>query len=230
MSEPLPLLDLVEAHTARMVATTRALRDTAAPSLCEGWTRSHVATHVARNAEAIHRLAAGAARGEPVTMYPDDETRDAEVEAGSGRDAATLAEDLERTAADLAPALAALPAELADTEVERTPGGRRFRVGALPFMRLREVVLHHVDLDAGFTLDDVEDEALLALLEDAVARLRASERAPSLTIRTDAGDVFSLGEGDAHVTGGRAGVLLWLARRIPDHVRSDRLPDLPRGT
>ena len=45
-----------------------------------------------------------------------------------------------------------------ETQVERTPGGRLFAARALPGLRLREVVYHHVDLLAGFGFDDVEPD------------------------------------------------------------------------
>ena len=43
-----------------------------------------------------------------------------------------------------------LPDEFWTETFERTPGGRVIRYAAIPGMRLREVEIHHVDLDAGF--------------------------------------------------------------------------------
>ena len=42
-----------------------------------------------------------------------------------------------------------LPDEFWTETFERTPGGRVIRYAAIPGMRLREVEIHHVDLDAG---------------------------------------------------------------------------------
>ena len=49
-------------ETERLVATAERLGDAEvrAPSLCPGWTRGHVLTHLARNAEALVRVCGGA--------------------------------------------------------------------------------------------------------------------------------------------------------------------------
>ena len=44
---------LLTSHTDRLLGTVGSLPDVGGPSLCEGWTRGHVITHVARNAEAL---------------------------------------------------------------------------------------------------------------------------------------------------------------------------------
>ncbi len=48
-------------------------------------------------------------------------------------------------------AAAALPEAAWAGRVERTPGGRSIATTSLPGMRLREVEIHHVDLDRGYT-------------------------------------------------------------------------------
>jgi maleylpyruvate isomerase len=88
-----------------------------------------------------------------------------------------------------------------------------------------------VDLDAGYTLADVDGDVLVRLIDDAVSRLRLSRRAPSVTLRTPEGDSWTVGDGELEVTGPRHGLLLWLARRIGTGVTSSGgdLPELPRG-
>lgn len=223
------LLAAIDEHTARLVADARECDDLAAPSLCEGWTRDHVLGHLARNAEALVRLVGAAVDGTGQTMYDSPESRDTEIDDGVGREASVVVADVEETAAALAPELRRLTPEHRDLVLERTPGGPTFRGGMLPFMRLREVVYHHVDLDLGFGFGDVEGDLQVVFIENELKRQRGAEDAPSLTIRTDEGDEWSLGEGTAHVTGSRAGVLTWLARQDPSGVRSDDLPDLTRG-
>ena len=88
----------------------------------------------------------------------------------------------------------------------------KVQAGYLPFMRMREVVLHHIDLDAGFSFLDVDDEVLLALLQDTIRRLRHDPETPSMSIRTNEGDVWSIGDGRPIVSGTRAAVLAWLTR------------------
>src|SRR5690348_14987923 len=99
-------LAILAAHTDRLLATAASLDDAGAPSLCDGWTRGHVLTHVARNAEAIDRLAQWAMDGTRREMYPGGtRARDADIEAGAGRALAELVEDVRASAAALTPVL-----------------------------------------------------------------------------------------------------------------------------
>jgi maleylpyruvate isomerase len=223
-------LAAVGAQTALLLDTTRSLGDPAAASLCEGWSRGHVLSHVARNAEAIGRLATWATTGTEAAMYPGGAAgREADIEAGAGRPVAELVEDLATTADDLAPRLDGLRGPWATDQVEMR-GGLKVSPGLLPFLRLREVVFHHVDLRAGFGFADVAGELLRDFVEDAVERLRSARGAPAVELRTDEGDVWTVGEPTAYVRGSLADVLLWLARRDPSGLRVDGdLPDLPRG-
>jgi maleylpyruvate isomerase len=224
-------LALLAAETTRLLDTARSLTDPSAASLCEGWSRGHVATHLARNAEAIGRLADWALTGTPREMYPGGaDGRDRAIEAGARRGVDALAEDLADTAATLVPRLQALSGPLAADEVELR-GGYRLPSMRLPFTRLREVVYHHVDLDAGFGFADVEGDLLCRFVGDAVSRLELGRHPPALRLTSDEGDTWTVGGGTTSVTGTRAGLLLWLARRIPDGVRAQgrELPSLPRG-
>ncbi len=224
---------LVTEQTARLIATAVALsdEDVRRPSLCEGWSRGHVLAHLARNAEGIARAARAATTGSGETMYAGQAQRDLDIEAGAGRSARELADDVRVTAADLAPWLEqVLPHELKDVTFERTPGGERVYAARLPFMRLREVVIHHVDLDAGFGFEDIEAEVAELFLRDAAKRLSITEGAPGLTIETDEGDHLVVGDGAVTVRGPRAGMLRWLLRQDPRDVTPDRdLPTLPKG-
>ena len=96
-------------------------------------------------------------------------------------------------------------------------------------MRLREVVFHHVDLDAGFGFDDIEPDLLRLFLEEEVARVRAADDAPDATLTTPDGDQWTIGLGTASVTGSRAALLGWLARGLTDGVSGEPLPRLPKG-
>lgn len=227
--------EVVTRETERLLATAAELTEETvrAPSLCEGWTRAHVLSHVARNAEALARLCRAGLTGTAETMYAADDVRDADVETGAGLAVAELVAAVRATAESLTPLLARVGAAGRDLEgrtVERTPGGRRVPVDRAPFLRLREVVVHHVDLDAGFSFADVPPGLAQLLLDNAMRTLREHPAAPSVKIRTVEGDVHVVGDGAAYVTGSRAGVLLWLLRRRPDGVtcRTD-LPALPFG-
>jgi maleylpyruvate isomerase len=172
-------LTAVARHTRLLLDHATRLADVRAPSLCEGWSRAHVLSHVARNAEAIQRLAEWALDGEPREMYPGGTAaRDAAIDEGalrSGpsspddpRPAGVFADDLAETAERLARTLAELSGPLAVDHVEMR-GGLEVSPLTLPFLRLRELVYHHVDLDDGFTFGDVEPALLVRFIDDAVA-------------------------------------------------------------
>ena len=233
-------LHAVARHTELLIHHATHLGDVRAPSLCEGWSRAHILSHVARNAEAILRLTEWSLDGRPREMYPGGATaRDAEIEEGAvrvgpasaddARPAGAFVDDLAETAAALEPRLAQLGGPLAVDEVEMR-GGLTIPPSTLPFLRLREVVYHHVDLDDGFSFADVEPDLLHRFIDDAVSRLRMGSHPPDLDLRTDEGDHWLVGEPSNRVVGSRAGVLLWLARRIDSGVNAeDGPPELPRG-
>jgi maleylpyruvate isomerase len=223
------VLEAVDRHTRLLLHTARGLDDPRSPSLCDGWTLGHVLTHVARNADGLAALIRSAVEGTGETMYASEEARDADIEAGSSRSSEELVEDVERGAGVLAEHLPRLRPDHADLRLERTPGMFLVRAGRIPFMRLREVAYHHVDLDAGFTFDDIEPELQRRFLDEEVRRLRSSEVVPDLTLRTTEGEDWTVGAGTVSVVGTAAGLLGWLARGLTDGVSGDPLPDLPEG-
>src|SRR5213080_825186 len=98
------LLARVGAATDRLMATAAALSDAQArePSLLAGWSRGHVLTHIARNADGLVNLLRWARTGTQTPMYASAESRAADIEAGAGRPAADLAADVRESAAALA--------------------------------------------------------------------------------------------------------------------------------
>jgi maleylpyruvate isomerase len=224
--------ELVASETERVVATAAAFRDDAvlAPSLCEGWSRGHVLAHLARNADALGRVCDVALTGVQGTMYDTTESRDADIAAGARRPADEQATDIRESAARLGERLAALRPAHAEVRVERTPGGFPVPVGMVPFMRLREVVYHHVDLDAGYTFASAPPEVVSLFLRDAVNRLAKDDAPPSLHVVTTEGDDHVVGDGATLVRGPAADVLLWLARGRAGGVDFDGpVPTLPFG-
>ncbi|MBM6403812.1 maleylpyruvate isomerase family mycothiol-dependent enzyme [Phycicoccus sp. CSK15P-2] len=229
MASDVDLLTLLDRHTERLLTTVQRVDDLAAPSLCAGWTRGHVVTHVARNADAFLALVRAAVDRTGETMYPSPEARDADIEAGATRDRDVQLEDLRRTARPLPAALRRIGPEHEGRLLARTPGVAVVTAENLPYMRLREVVYHHVDLDAGFGFADVEPELVELLLADELDRLRGVTDTPDVTLRTTEGDEWTIGLGTTEVSGDRAAVLAWLARGLTDGVTADPLPALPAG-
>lgn len=167
--DPLALLTEVDAATDRLLHSVRDLDADAlrAPSLLPGWTRGHVLTHVARNAEAYTNLLTWARTGTPHPAYPSREARDAAIEAGHGRSLAQQVADVRATHERFADAAAAMPAAAWAFVLPDT--GRS--AAALPWARLREVEVHHADLAVGYGPADWPEAFALRLLREVAADL-----------------------------------------------------------
>ena len=140
----------VEAATGRLLATAETLDgDPTAPSLLPGWSRGHVLTHVARNADGLANLLTWAHTGVVTPQYADREQRDAEIHAGARRSWDQLINDLRQSAERFARAAEQLPPADWTVHLETAPG-QRSEVALIPWRRLREVEVHHVDLAASY--------------------------------------------------------------------------------
>lgn len=232
MNAPSHLSDnlvLLAHETSALMRTAAALEDETIrlSSLCEGWTRAHVLSHLARNADALGNLVTWAITGTPRAMYSSPEARDADIAAGSTRGATEILADLEDSAARFAALASGLEGGSTRVEVEMR-GGRKVLGGQLPTLRLMEVVFHHVDLRAGYTFADADPGFVQRAIGIAIERFKASGAAPPITLRSDEGGTWSIGEGAPLVTGSNAALLLWLARGQESGVISEApLPGLP---
>ena len=150
--DPPTVLAALTESTAHLIATAEGLDDQAArePSLLPDWTRAHVLSHTARNADALRNLLTWAATGVRSDMYPSQAARDQAIKEGAEADAARLAADLREACERFAEEAARLDAEHWAAEVERRIGGPQ-QASRIPWWRLEEVLIHHSDLDAGFT-------------------------------------------------------------------------------
>jgi maleylpyruvate isomerase len=207
---------LLPAQTDGVVSAAEALDAAAvpAPSLLPGWSRGHVLTHLARNADGLANLASTATTGVPQPMYASRQARDEDIERGAGRPVAELVLDLRSSAGRLAAALRAVPVTEADVTVP-TGLGTTMAVRDLPWIRLREIAYHHVDLDVGFTFDDLPDEVLQAGLVECERRLSASDGGRTVSGRLSSGQqvtLTALDDGPA-VRGPAGAVLGWLTGR-----------------
>lgn len=185
------------AATDRLLDTARALTDTqkAAPSLLPGWTRGHVLTHVARNADAMRNLVTWAHSGVVTPAYPSREHRDADIAAGATRPVAIQLDDVRATAEALAADIAALPTESLDAALEVQPG-RPIRAHQIADRRLREVEIHHVDLDAGYTFAHWPGVLVSHWLGEIADMFAGQQDTPSMTIQAaDSGREWWLGPG-----------------------------------
>lgn len=157
--------------------------DLDAPSLLPGWSRAHVVGHVARNADGMVTLVAWALTGRAAPMYASMEAREAGIEQAAHLPRHDLRALLDSSCAALAVAGRRL-AEADDEALERLvlfgapPPGTRPDVPAwtLGFARLREVEIHHLDLDAGLRPSDWPGSFVARM----VAFLDARSPAPEL--------------------------------------------------
>ena len=212
------LRELLAQSTRRLLGDTITVADDAwpAPSRLPGWSRGHLASHVARQADALVRLAGWARTGERQEMYASAEARDAEIDAGAGRSGLELQVDLDTSANRLTEAFDALDeARRWDQDVELR-GGLSMPARLLPLARLLEVVLHHVDLDVGYDVEAIEPATAKWLLEWCALRLRAREECPQLELQSDDGFTLALGNsGRPTLVRGTAPALLgWLTGRL----------------
>jgi maleylpyruvate isomerase len=210
-----PLLAMMTDETDRLLQTVAGLSDAdlRAPSLLPGWTRGHVLTHIARNADGLSNVVRSGVTGEHVPMYESRERRDSDIEDGSGRSPADIEADIESSAERLLALLADVPADRLDTVV---PTGRGWDLPLhdVPWMRLREVSYHHVDLAAGFGFADLPDEVLRRGLRECSSRLTATPGA-QVTARLADGTSLELtiGDGAVPVDGPAGAALAWLTGR-----------------
>ena len=211
------LTDPLDLPSRRLIRTVDALPEHAwpAPSLLPGWTRAHVVAHLALNAEGLAGAVVGVLEGRPVTMYPSAERRDTDIDELGAAGPAAIRDRLFGATTVIREALAALAAEptLSETLIDRTPGGtRRFHAGQVAAMRLREVEIHHVDLDAGYSPADWPLDFARALVEGGVKR----QPVEATLVATDLDRTWTCGgPGGPTVTGPACGLAWWLTGRAP---------------
>ncbi|GAB3651067.1 DinB family protein [Glycomyces tarimensis] len=150
-TERAELLSVLRVATNRLVAAIGRLSEEEArePSLLPGWTRGHVLTHVARNADALRNLLDWARTGRETPAYRNARARDADIEAGADRSVDDLRDDVAETAEAFAADADMLTDAAWQTEV-RVMDGPLFRASLILPRRLAEVELHHTDLGVGY--------------------------------------------------------------------------------
>ncbi|RFS84247.1 maleylpyruvate isomerase family mycothiol-dependent enzyme [Actinomadura spongiicola] len=195
----------------------------AASSALPGWSRAHVAAHVAANAEALSNLVHWAATGEPTPMYASPERRAADIEQGRALPSGELTAWLRRSADALEAGMTALGEERWSARVV-TAQGRTVPATEIPWLRSREVCVHAVDLATGATLADLPPDFLTALCDDAVAK-RATAPGPALTLRAPTAVWELPGDGEpAVVTGELHDIAAYLTGRPAAPLTVDGAP------
>lgn len=226
------LLDWAGEGQQRLEDATDALKPEAVhgPSALPGWTRGHVITHLARNADALVNLLTWARTGDPTPMYATPEQRNADIEAGEGRDLDSQLADLRESGKRFAEAAAALAPETWPARV-KSAQGRDIPASEVPWLRVREVWIHQVDLDVGIGIDVLPDSVAAALIRD-VAGWMSPKLDRGVAIRPDGQPEVRLGDAEpvATVAGPAPLIAGWLIGRstLDRLVLDGDVPTLPR--
>ncbi len=160
-ARPVDDLAHVDAAFARLADSVTGMTEGDARGGCRlpGWTRGHVLTHLARNADGQRRMVDGVLRDEVVDQYPGgDQQRRDDIEAGAHRPVAELLADVVDSQRALVDAWSRIPDGSWDRLTRARAGVRPVRDGVMS--RWREILVHLVDLDVGVTPDQLPADYL----------------------------------------------------------------------
>lgn len=222
-------LNRLDRETGMALATIDSLdaEEMVSASLNDNWTRAQVVAHLIGNARALTRLVNWAVTGEKQPMYASEEAREAEINELAALSPGELKQLFRETSEEFAKAAGALrDGNVATAEVEMLHGP--VNIYDLPSYRISEVIVHHHDLDTLWLLEEADIDALEDALYLAVARIQARDDYPGLTIETDEGESFTVGDGATTLRGGRDAILGWITRGHTDGLRVEGdLPERP---
>ncbi len=195
-------LRAVEESTATLLRETGGLTPEAVgePSALPGWTKGHVLTHLARNADSLVNLLNSARTGQDIPQYASRTARDEDIEQGAPRPLAEQLADLAASHERFAAAAAELPDEAWTVQI-RHRSGYLFPAHELPLKRQMEIEYHLVDLGADYTPGqwpaDFAEQELPRLAE----QFEKVDGLPTLTLAaTDTGQRAALGDGPEQLT------------------------------
>ncbi len=184
-SDPLALADDVEAATTRLIASASSLTepDVAGPSLLPGWARGHVLAHIAGNADGLANLLTWARTGVETPQYATPTARDEGIEAGAALPLTDQLAHLRDSAERFATAVADMPVAAWGFIYDE----RRGAAPRVVWRRLREVEVHHVDLDCGYTPANWPSGFTHRLLHELITDLtrNAAGSAPAVRLIAD---------------------------------------------
>jgi len=141
--------DCVEAHRALLASLASLTNDDfRSPSLLPRYSRGHVVTHLANKARAHVWVFGGPPAGETRQLHPDGYDADRAADAGASRSAAELRADLTQSFDLLEAAWEGLDDALWEQQAIMTAGPRTMT--EIVRHHMRNVEVHHVDLDIGY--------------------------------------------------------------------------------
>lgn len=219
MSPTAPDVPVETLRKRKLQATQSLLGDTIgisddewqAATALPGWSRAHIATHLAREADALRRVTEAALEGRQIPLYSSPQQRFVDIEEGAMRRGLDLQIDLDTSADTLNTCWDAVTDWTLPLDIGRGP----MTLANLPIIRFREVTIHHIDLGVGFTVDDLEPVPALWLLDFRISQF-AGQGIPAFRIQSESSVEAVLGEGEPTrtVTGTDARLWGWLNGRV----------------
>lgn len=223
-------LAAVQEATERLLESVRAMdpASVAGPSLLPGWSRGHVLTHLARSADSLVNLFTWARTGVETPQYASIEARNKGIEDGAGRPLEEQFTDLRESAERMREAAESVPPQGWATQLTMR-GGTLVVAAEIPWRRLIEVELHHVDLDTGYTTGRLPADFVARELEFVLDGLRAHEGVAAVRlVDTESAARWGTGaaeEYEATVRGAKHALLAWVTGRN----KGEDLEVEPRG-
>jgi maleylpyruvate isomerase len=213
--DPTPASAEIDTATARLLDTVRSMSDAEvpAPSALPGWSRGHVLAHLARNADGLVNLLTGATEGVERSAYASPDARKADIEAGSRRPVNEQLADIEAAHARFMTAVAAVPPSGWDFVLHWGAAGKTPAREVLD-ARLREVAIHHVDLDAGHTAAQWSPELAMRILRSVLPASEARGISRCTLVVNDTATMITVSGGsDVEVSGAAHALATWLLGR-----------------
>lgn len=195
--------------------------DWRAPCALPGWTRAHLGTHLARNAEGLVRVLIGLHTDTPVYQYDSSAARAAAIAEGASRAGVAIQQDLDETADRLTHAMDEVSpdqwtAPLALSETLVLP-----QADLVVLHRLNEVVIHHIDLNVGVAFADLDPVIAGWLLDRNLWRITTRHPELNLVVIDETGTTRAIGSAPRDpVSGSRQNLLGWLLGRLDPTVVS----------
>ncbi|AHH99855.1 putative mycothiol-dependent maleylpyruvate isomerase [Kutzneria albida DSM 43870] len=227
-------LGAAERATASLLELVESMDDASAraASALPGWTRGHVLSHLARNADGLVNLLTWARTGVEHPMYTSRADRDTAIEEGAPRSLWLLREDLLAACGRFGAAATGLGEAAWQAEVLHG-SGRAIPAHHVPWLRVQELWVHMVDLDLGIDFAQFPADVVERLIHLVLPHYAGRTDMPALRlevqIATGRQVVWEVaGSGESHVVRGSGTTMLaWLTGRGGAGELAGDVPELP---
>jgi maleylpyruvate isomerase len=186
-------------------------RDWRATTALPGWSRAHIATHLAHHGQAVTTMALDIRHTRDAVVWHTQQSQ-ASLNAGARRGAVALQEALDQSSATLMSAFDLLDVMGWSTSIRTSQG--LLPAPVLVVDRLNQVVIHHIDLGLDLDFADLEPNLTRTLLQWNLFRAIPRFARVELTVISDEGFTGVIGHGPAAtVRGNETNILGWLLGR-----------------